>query len=86
MHLSLIDIIGFAAGALTTVAFVPQVLKSWETRDLSGISLRMYSLFTAGVALWMIYGIFLGSWPITITNAVTFLLAGAVLWLKIKHQ
>ena len=57
MPLTLIDTVGFTAGALTTAAFVPQVLKSWQTRDLSGVSLRMYSLFTTGVALWLAYGL-----------------------------
>jgi MtN3 and saliva related transmembrane protein len=86
MHLTLIDTLGFIAGTLTTAAFVPQVLKSWQTRDLSGISLRMYSLFTAGVALWLIYGIALVSWPIIVANAITLALAGGVLILKLRHQ
>ena len=86
MHLTLIDTLGFIAGTLTTAAFVPQVLKSWQTRDLSGISLRMYSLFTAGVALWLIYGIALTSWPIIIANAITLALAGSVLILKLRHK
>lgn len=58
-----IDLIGYAAAGLTTVAFVPQALKSWRTRDLSGVSLSMYSLFTLGLALWLAYGVALGSWP-----------------------
>jgi MtN3 and saliva related transmembrane protein len=86
MHLTLIDALGFVAGAFTTSAFLPQVLKSWQTRDLSGISLRMYSLFTAGVALWLIYGIALTSWPIIIANAITLALAGGVLILKLRHR
>ena len=59
---------------------------SWSTRDLSGISLKMYSLFTAGVALWLIYGIALGSRPIAVTNAITLALASVVLYLKITHR
>ncbi len=86
MHLSLIDAIGFVAGILTTAAFIPQVMKSWTTRDLAGISLSMYGLFTVGVALWLIYGIALDSWPIILTNAITLVLAGGVLFLKIIHK
>jgi MtN3 and saliva related transmembrane protein len=86
MALTSIDALGFVAGALTTAAFVPQVLKSWSTRDLSGISLRMYSLFTLGVGLWLLYGIALVSWPVIICNAVTLVLAGGVLLLKIRHR
>lgn len=86
MALTAIDALGFTAGALTTAAFVPQVLKSWSTRDLSGISLRMYWLFTTGVAMWLLYGIAVASWPIIICNAVTLALAGGVLWLKLTHR
>lgn len=86
MPLTLIDTVGFAAGALTTAAFVPQVLKSWQTRDLSGVSLRMYGLFTLGVALWLAYGLMLMSWPVIVCNAITLVLAGGVLALKIRHR
>ena len=86
MPLTLIDALGFAAGALTTASFVPQVMKSWTSRDLSGISLRMYGLFSAGVALWLLYGIAEGHWPIIIANAITLVLAGGVLVLKLKHR
>jgi MtN3 and saliva related transmembrane protein len=86
MHLTLLDALGYAAGALTTTAFVPQVMKSWATRDLSGISLRMYGLFTTGVALWLLYGLSLASWPIILCNGVTLLLAGSVLLLKLMHR
>ena len=70
---------------LTTSAFVPQALKSWSSRDLSGVSLSMYSLFTLGVALWLLYGIALQSWPIILANCITLALAGLVLSLKISH-
>jgi MtN3 and saliva related transmembrane protein len=86
MQLDLRDLVGFIAAFLTTVAFVPQALKSWRTRDLSGVSLTMYSLFTAGVALWLAYGVMIGSWPVTIANAITLLLASVVLALKVKHK
>ncbi len=81
-----VDALGFVAGALTTAAFVPQVLKSWQSRDLRGISLRMYSLFTTGVALWLAYGFAVASMPIIICNAITLLLAGSVLLLKVMHR
>jgi len=86
MPLTTVDALGFIAGALTTSAFVPQVLKSWQTRDLSGVSLRMYSLFTLGVALWLVYGIVLMSWPVIVCNAITLALAGGVLFMKIRHR
>ena len=77
------NMIGYPAAFLTTAAFVPQAWKSWRTRDLSGISLPMYTMFTLGVALWLAYGVSIGSWPVMVANAVTFLLASLVLWLKI---
>ena len=86
MPIYLADLIGYAAAVLTTVAFFPQVLKSWQTRDLSGVSLTMYGLFTAGVALWLVYGVLLGSWPIVIANGLTLALASVVLVLKIRHR
>ncbi|OYY95367.1 MAG: hypothetical protein B7Y41_02370 [Hydrogenophilales bacterium 28-61-23] len=79
------DLIGYGAAFFTTAAFVPQALKSWSTRDLSGVSLSMYSMFTLGVALWLLYGIALQSWPIILANCITLALASLVLGLKISH-
>jgi MtN3 and saliva related transmembrane protein len=79
------DWIGSIAAFLTTTAFLPQAIHSWKTRDLSGISLPMYSLFSLGVACWFIYGLLILSWPIIIANGITLLLAVVVLSLKIKH-
>ena len=81
--MTLQDTIGFAAAALTTGSFVPQALLTLRTRDVSGISLGMYSSFTAGVALWLAYGVALGEWPIVAANAVTLALAGTILITKI---
>lgn len=70
------------AAVCTTLAFVPQVWQSWRTRDLSGISLPMYSIFTVGIALWLVYGLLNEDYPVIMANAVTLLLSGAVLVLK----
>jgi MtN3 and saliva related transmembrane protein len=80
------DLVGYAAATLTTIAFIPQTLHSWRTRDLSGVSLGMYSLFTMGVACWLLYGVILESWPIIIANTITLALAGSVLFLKLRHK
>lgn len=80
------DLIGYFAAFLTTLAFVPQALHSWKTRDLSGISLPMYSMFSLGVFGWLIYGILITSWPIIVANSITLVLACAVLALKLKHK
>jgi MtN3 and saliva related transmembrane protein len=75
------DWVGTVAATLTTLAFVPQVLKVMRTRDVTGISLAMYATFTLGVALWLGYGVLIGKWPIIIANIITLLLAGYVLWM-----
>ena len=80
------ELIGYFAAFLTTFAFVPQAHHSWKTRDLSGVSLPMYSLFSLGVAGWLIYGILIVSWPIIVANSITLVLACAVLYLKLKHR
>ncbi len=77
------DTLGFAAAVLTTGSFVPQAWLTLRTRDVSGISLGMYSAFTAGVALWLVYGVMLGKWPIVLANAVTLVLATTILVTKI---
>jgi MtN3 and saliva related transmembrane protein len=75
---------GFIAAILTTVAFVPQVRKVWRTRSAKDVSLGMYTLFTLGVALWLVYGVLIHSWPIILANGVTLVLAGMVLVMKLK--
>ena len=80
-----IEVIGYCAAFLTTFAFLPQAIQSWRTRDLSGVSLGMYSLFTVGVGLWLIYGLIIGKWPLILANALTFALALSILLLKLRH-
>ena len=82
--MTITDWIGSTAATLTTTAFIPQAWKIWHTRHTADISLGMYGLFTTGVALWLAYGILLGSWPIIIANSITVLLAGTVLVMKLK--
>jgi MtN3 and saliva related transmembrane protein len=78
-------IIGYAAALLTTLSFLPQVIRTWKTRSTRDISLAMFAAFCAGVFLWMVYGILIGSWPVIIANATVFVLAGIILVLKLKH-
>ncbi len=77
------DAIGYLAASLTTASFVPQALLTLRTRDVSGISLGMYSAFTIGVALWLAYGLTIGEWPIIVANALTLALAATILAMKI---
>jgi MtN3 and saliva related transmembrane protein len=79
-----LDWIGYAAAVLTSVSFIPQAIMTIRTRNSRGISGWMYLLFTAGVALWLVYGIFIGSWPVIAANSVTLVLAATVLVLKLR--
>lgn len=75
--------LGYVAAACTTLSFVPQAWLTLRTRDVSGISLGMYSAFTIGIALWLWYGWRLGEWPIIIANVVTLGLASTILVVKL---
>ena len=79
------ELIGYLAASLTTCSFVPQALQTFRTRDVRGISLGMYSVFTAGVALWLVYGLALAAWPIVVANAITLALAGTILGMKVRY-
>jgi MtN3 and saliva related transmembrane protein len=76
---------GYTAAAMTTLAFVPQAWKTIRTKDTRSISLGMYVVFTAGIAMWLVYGIALDSMPMILSNIVTFLLSATILGLKLKH-
>ena len=78
-------LVGSAAACLTTASFVPQAWLSFKTRDVSGVSLGMYSVFTLGVALWLVYGLLLSAWPIVIANIITLGLALAILGMKLRY-
>lgn len=79
------DLIGYVAAFCTTIAFVPQARTVWKTRSTRDLSLAMFLIFTVGVALWLVYGLLLGSWPITIANIFTLILAGYILFMKITE-
>lgn len=78
-------VLGFAAGCLTTFAFLPQVIRTWKTRSTADISLSMFLVLCTGVALWFVYGVINQDWPMIIANGVTFLLALTILFFKLRH-
>jgi MtN3 and saliva related transmembrane protein len=81
-----IELIGMIAGALTTLAYVPQVVKVWRTRSARDISLGMFLLMNVGIALWLVYGIMIGSPGLIGANLVTLGLTAAVLVAKLKFD
>jgi MtN3 and saliva related transmembrane protein len=84
--MNLTAIIGYLAAFGTTISFLPQAIKTIQTKDTSGISLGMYSLFTAGTLLWFIYGVMAGSLPVAIANAITLIFASIILIYKIRYK
>ena len=82
--MQLSDVLGYAAATLTTASFVPQVWRTLRTRDVSGISLKMYSLFTLGIAVWLAYGFVLKQTPMLVANSISLVLACAVLVMRVR--
>ena len=78
------SLVGFAAGFLTTIAFIPQVVKIWRSKSADDVSLATFLAFTVGVGLWLAFGILQKEPPIILWNGVTLVLAGAILAMKLK--
>ncbi|MGY8946263.1 MAG: SemiSWEET transporter [Flavobacteriales bacterium] len=81
-----IELIGFIAAILTTVAFVPQVYKVYQTKSVSGMSLTMYLIFFCGVLLWLVYGLIINSLPMIIGNTITVVLTSIILYFLLKSK
>lgn len=80
------ELVGYLAAFLTTCSFIPQAWLTFRTRDVRGISLGMYSVFTTGVALWLAYGLMVGAWPVVVANAITLVLALSILVMKLRFR
>ena len=81
-----IELIGFIAAILTTAAGIPEVIKVTKTKHTRDLSLPMIGMLLSGVFMWLLYGIFINSWPIILANTVTFSLWGKILILKLKYK
>ncbi|GAA5521845.1 SemiSWEET transporter [Aliifodinibius salicampi] len=84
--MSFILLLGLTAATLTTIAFIPQVIKTWKTKSADDLSLGMYSIFCTGVLLWLIYGILIGDIPVIAANTVTLILALTILFFKFFYK
>jgi len=80
-----VNIIGFTAGTLTTIAFVPQLIKIWKTKSAKDISLGMFVILCTGIILWVVYGILVKSLPVVVANATALVFALSILVLKMKR-
>jgi MtN3 and saliva related transmembrane protein len=81
-----VQILGLAAGSCTTIAFLPQVIKTWKSGSAKDLSLGMFSFFCLGVMLWLIYGIIIKDVPVIVANLLTLVLASSLLFFKLKHK
>ena len=85
-HFNYIDLFGFSAALLTTIAFLPQLYKTWETKSADDVSLIMLILFITGLICWIIYGLKINSIPILVANVVTFIFNFSILILKVNYN
>ncbi len=85
-HLNYIDLFGFLAALLTTIAFLPQLFKTWQTKSADDVSLVMLILFITGLFCWIIYGLKIHSIPILVANIITFIFNFSILILKISYR
>ena len=81
-----IQLLGLSAGTLTTIAFLPQVIKTWRSRSAKDLSLGMFSLFCLGVAMWLAYGILVQDIPVIAANVMTLMLASTLLFFKLRFK
>jgi MtN3 and saliva related transmembrane protein len=79
-------LLGLMAACLTTISFIPQAIKTIKTKNTSGISLSMYTVFTIGTFLWLVYGLFEKDVPVASANAVTLIFASIILAYKIRYK
>ncbi len=86
MEMILIEFLGYLSASLTTIAFVPQILKTLKTKSAKDVSMGMFGLFTTGVFLWIIYGFLTDTKPVFISNIIIFCLALTQIILKIKYD
>ena len=85
-HFNFIDLFGFLAALLTTIAFLPQLYKTWKTKSADDVSLIMLILFIIGLFCWIIYGLKINSIPILVANIITFIFNFSILILKIVYR
>ncbi len=79
-------VLGILAGTLTTVSFIPQVIKIYKMKDARELSFATFFIFSLGVFLWLIYGIIIREWPVILANGITFLLICLIIIMKIKYR
>ncbi len=78
--------LGIVAGTLTTLAYLPQVIKTWRSKSADGVSWSMLIILCLGIALWLVYGLYVHDMPVICANVVTLLLSSIILGLKVRYE
>ena len=78
--------LGLFAGTLTTISFLPQLIKAWKSRSTHDISIGMFSLLAVGITLWIVYGVVTSDLPVIVANSVTLVFVGLILALKLRYR
>jgi len=84
--MDMVQILGLVAGACTSLAAVPQLIKTWKTKEVENISMKMFLLYVVGMSMWLTYGIIKSDMPIVITNAIALTFHGLMLFFKLKYK
>lgn len=85
-QLGFATVLGLVAGTLTTLSFLPQLLKAWKSRSTHDISIGMFSLLAVGITLWIVYGVVTSDLPVVVANSVTLVFVGLILALKLRYR
>lgn len=84
--MSTAEILGYAAGAMTAFTFLPQVIKTWQSKSAKDISMNMFLIAFTNEIMWLVYGVLLDNWVIISTNAVMLVMSAIMIWLKIRYN
>ena len=84
--MTLVTVIGLVAAFCTTLSYVPQIKKIWETGETHDISLKMFLILAAGIALWVVYGIMQGDAVIILANSVSLTFLAVILFFKLRNM
>ena len=81
-----VDILGYSAGAITSLTFLPQVVKTWKEKSAKDISLLMFLIAALNEVMWIAYGALLDNWVIILTNAIVLAMSLTMIWLKLRYK
>lgn len=84
--MAFVDILGYSAGAITSLTFLPQVIKTWREKSAKDISLMMFLIAAINEVMWIWYGVLLNNWVIILTNAIVLSMSLTMIWLKYRYK